>query len=237
MTIVAHGLGGSLAETRPLAGGLAGTRVFAAARGHGATPLGDEPVTYEVLARDLAALADAHGATRALGVSMGAGALLSLLAGAPSRFDRLVLFLPAALDAPRTGAAARRAPALAAALEAGDVDAVTACVAAELPAGLGGPAAAYVRARTSFLLASPGVAAVLRALLVQTPVRDRTQLAAVTAEVLVIAQEGDDLHPASVARQLVDVLPRARLVVFDRPGAVFRERARLREEIVGFLHG
>jgi len=211
--------------------------VFAAARGHGATPLGDEPVTYDVLARDLAALADAHGATRALGVSMGAGALLSLLAADPGRFERVVLFLPAALDAPRGDAAARRTAALAAALERRDREAVAACVAAELPGDLGAPAAAYVRARTSFLLASPGVAAVLRALPAQAPVPDRTALSAVTAQVLVLAQEGDDLHPAQLSRELAGVLPHARLVVFDRPGAVFRERARLRDEVVGFLDG
>ena len=133
--------------------------------------------------------------------------------------------------------AARRTAALAAALERSDPDAVAACVAAELPGDLGAPGAAYVRARSAFLLASPGVAAVLRALPAQAPVRDRTLLSAVRAEVLVLAQEGDELHPAQLARELVGVLPRARLVVFDRPGAVFRERARLREEVVGFLDG
>ena len=45
---------------------------------------------------------------------------------------------------------------------------------------------------------------------------------------LLLAQEGDPLHPAQVARELAAVLPRARLVVFDRPGVVFRERERLR---------
>ena len=209
--------------------------MFAAARGHGRTPLGDEPVTYDVLGRDLAALADAHGATRALGVSMGAGALLSVLAREPRRFERVVLVLPAALDGVRRDRAVRRTAALAQALEDRDRDAVAACVAAEVPADLGRQAAAYVRARTAFLLASPGVAAVGRALLLAPPVPDRRVLAAVGSEVLLLAQEGDDLHPAEVARELAAVLPRARLVVFDRPGMVFRERARLREEVVGFL--
>lgn len=54
-------------------------------------------------------MADAHGATQALGVSMGAGALLWLLAREPARFSRVVLLLPAALDGPRTDAAALRA--------------------------------------------------------------------------------------------------------------------------------
>ncbi len=235
--MLAHGLGGSLAETRPLGGGLSGTRVYPAARGHGRTPLGDEPVTYAVLGRDLLEVADAHGASRALGVSMGAGALLSLLAGRPGRFARVVLFLPSALDGPRTDAAATRVAALADALEARDREAVTALVARDVPTELGAPAQAYVRARAAFLLASPGVAAVLRALPAEAPVPDRDLLRAVSADVLVLAQEGDPLHPAQTARELAAVLPNARLVVFDRPGAVFRERRRLRELVVGHLEG
>jgi pimeloyl-ACP methyl ester carboxylesterase len=68
-------------------------------------------------------------------------------------------------------------------------------------------------------------------------VPDRTALAAVSADVLVLAQEGDPLHPADVGRQLAAVLPRARLVVFEHPGVVFRERARLRELISSHLAG
>ena len=235
VTVVAHGLGGSIRETRPLVGGVAGSRVFYAARGHGSSPLGPEPVTYDLLGRDLGAVAAEHGATRALGVSMGAGAVLSLLAREPARFERVVLFLPAALDRPRDPAGAARAGDLATALEAHDRERVGALVAAELPPDLPGPVRAYVRARTDFLLASPGVAAVLRSLPGSRPVDDRGALGAVSAEVLVLAQEGDALHPAQVARDLAAVLPEARLEVFDRPGVVFRERARLRELVVGFL--
>lgn len=186
VTVVAHGLGGSIAQTRPLAGGLPGTRVHYAARGHGASPLGEEPVTYELLRRDLLAVADAVGATQAL--------------------------------------------------EAADRPAIEALVAAEVPADLPpGPVAAYVKARSAYLLASPGVAALLRTLPLVSPVPERTLLVAVQTRVLVLAQEGDPLHPAQVARDLVAVLPRARLVVFDRPGTAFRERARLRELVVDFL--
>lgn len=69
-----------------------------------------------------------------------------------------------------------------------------------------------------------------------SPVADRSALGAVSADVLVLAQEDDDLHPAQVARELVGVLPRARLVVFDRPGVVFRERPRLRALVSAFLN-
>lgn len=215
-----------------------GTRVFYAARGHGGSPLLDGPYDYDALGADLEQVADAHDATRALGVSMGAGALLSLLGRRPDRFTRVVLFLPAALDRPRTDAAVRRLAALAEALAAGDDDAVHDQVLAELPAYLrDAPAvAAYARTRTAYLLASPGVAAALRALPEVTPVPDRSALAAVTADVLLLAQEADPLHPAQVARDLAAVLPRARLVVFDRPGVVFRDRARLRAQVTAFLN-
>lgn len=237
VTVAAHGLGASIAETRPLLGGVSGTRVFYAARGHGGSPLPEEPFDYAALGRDLAQVADEHGATRALGVSMGAGALLALLARCPERFERVVLFLPAAIDRPRTDEAVRRVADLAAALDAGDPVEVERQVLAELPVDLRAEPVvqAYARTRADFLRASPGVAVALRALPEVTPVGDRSALAAVSAEVLLLAQEGDPLHPAQVARDLAAVLPRARLVVFDAPGVVFRERSRLRAEITGFL--
>lgn len=239
VTVAAHGLGASIAETRPLLGGVTGTRVFYAARGHGGSPLPDEPLDYAALGRDLEQVADEHGATQALGVSMGAGALLSLLARQPARFERVVLFLPAALDRPRTDAAVRRTGALAEALSAGETGAVERLVREELPADLRDlPAVvSYARTRAAYLLDSPGVTVALRALPGVTPVADRSALSAVTADVLLLAQEGDPLHPAQVARDLAAVLPRARLVIFDQPGVVFRERTRLRAEISAFLNG
>jgi 3-oxoadipate enol-lactonase len=238
VTVAAHGLGASIAETRPLLGGVTGTRVFYAARGHGGAPLPDEPYDYAALARDLAAVSDAAGATRALGVSMGAGTLLSLLAGAPDRFERVVLLLPAALDTARTDPAVRRTAALAAALAAGQSEQVERLVLAELPSELRGlPAVrAYAAARAAYLLRSPGVPVALRSLPGCTPVDDRSRLATVSAQVLLLAQEDDPLHPAQVSRDLAAVLPRARLVVFAQPGVAFRERARLRAEITGFLN-
>ena len=239
VTLAAHGLGASIAETRPLLSGAAGTRVFPAARGHGASPLPGGAVDYAALAADLLSVADETGATQALGVSMGAGTLLRLLSASPDRFGRVVLFLPAALDAPRTDAAVLRLEALADALRAGDPAAVEREVLLELPPDLRDTSVArtYVATRARFLLASAGVAQALRDLPADTPVADRSTLGAVSADVLVLAQEGDALHPAQVARELVGVLPKARLVVFDRPGVVFRERGRLRSLVSGFLNG
>jgi pimeloyl-ACP methyl ester carboxylesterase len=234
VTVAAHGLGASVAETRPLLSGVEGRRVFYAARGHdGDVPA---PFSYDDLGDDLLRVADEHGATRALGVSMGTGALWSLLARRPDRFERVVSFLPGALDRPRTDDAVRRFDVLTAALDRGDLPAVQQFVADEIPPDLRDAASAYISSRARFLLESPGIAVGVRSLPAVTPVPDRSVLAAVSADVLVLAQEGDPLHPAQVARDLAAVLPKARLVVFDRPGVVFRERARLRSLIRDFLN-
>ena len=216
---------------------MAGTKVLYDARGHGRSALPPGPLDYDVLGRDLEAVADAHGATGVLGVSMGAGAALSLLARRPDRFARAVLVLPAAIDRPRTDEAVRRMSLLADALDAGDAVAVGQAVLDEVPPDLRGlpGVAAYVRGRAAHLLASPGVALAVRALPQVTPVRDRSALGAVSAEVLLLAEGGDPLHPAQVARELSAVLPRARLVVLDRPGMVLRVRARIRDLVAGAL--
>lgn len=234
VTVAAHGLGASVAETRPLLSGVSGTRVFYAARGHcGDVP---PPFTYADLGADLLAVADEHGATRALGVSMGAGALLSVLSRQPARFEKAVLFLPGALDSPRKDDAVRRFAALVSAVDARDLAGVQDFVRAEIPADLRNRAAAYIDTRARFLLDSPGIAVGVASLPGVTPVADRSFLAVVATEVLVLAQEGDPLHPAQVARDVAAVLPTARLVVFDRPGVVLRERGRLRSLITDFFN-
>jgi pimeloyl-ACP methyl ester carboxylesterase len=167
---------------------------------------------------------------------MGAGALLSVLARHPARFERVVLFLPGALDKPRTDDAVRRFDALVTALRDGDLAGVRDFVSGEIPADLRERSAAYIDTRSRFLLDAPGIAVGVASLPGVTPVPDRSALAAVAAEVLVLAQEGDPLHPAQVGREVAAALPKARLVVFDQPGVVLRERRRLRGLITDFLN-
>jgi len=101
-TVFAHGVTGSIQTTRPFGSGVMGSRTFFHFRGFGASAPAAKPLTYPTLEADLRGVADHVGATQALGVSMGAGALCSLLASTPLRFERLVFALPAALDRPRT---------------------------------------------------------------------------------------------------------------------------------------
>ena len=129
VTVFAHGLAAGIAETRPLGSGVAGRRAFFHFRGHGRSDAPPGPWTYGDLSRDLRAIADLSGATRALGASLGAGALCKLLTESPERFTHAVFFLPAVLDEPRAQAARTRLGGLLAALESGEVSTVADVVA------------------------------------------------------------------------------------------------------------
>lgn len=218
VTLFAHGLGGSIAETRPLATGLSGTRVLMHFRGHGdSAPLADG-WDYPLLAEDLLAVADAVGATRAVGLSLGAGALLNLVAARPDRFDRLAFVLPAALDRSRSDGATERLRRLASAMRTGDVARLTELLLAEVPEEIRGERAPQVlvarRARQLAFSEPPEPRGDAR------PLESLGQLVPVRAPSLVLAQEGDDLHTASVAVTLADALPNAELAVLP-PGGVF----------------
>jgi 3-oxoadipate enol-lactonase len=233
VTVFAHGLGNGIADTRPLSSGVPGTRVFFHFRGHGRSSAPGGAWTYADLAADLAAVADRFAAGQALGASLGAAALCRLVAQWPQRFERLVFFMPAVLDEPRSPAAARRWSAL----RAGGV-AARAAIVAEVPEALRGTRAAreYLRARLDQLDRHP-LAPGLAALPAQAPVADRTALAAVRAPALVIGCHGDELHPVRVAQRLAESLGNASLHVYPEPGVLWTARADLRRRLGTFLAG
>jgi len=237
VTVFAHGLGGSIGDTRPLGSAVHGRKVFFHFRGHGRSAAPSGHWTYADLARDLRAVADLSGATQALGVSLGAGALARLVADNPTRFTRLVFFLPAVLDEPRPAAAQQRIVTLLEAIESGDAATVADVVSQEAPAQVRNTPAvwAYLRQRLDQLMRD-GLAEGLASLPEQVVVDDRAALAAVTVPALVIGCRGDELHPVAVAEQLAEALPNATLHVYDRPGVVWTQRADLRQRISGFLN-
>lgn len=237
VTVFAHGLAGSIAETRPLSSGVAGTRAFLHLRGHGASSAPETDWTYPALAGELRAVADHVEATRALGVSLGAGALTALVARAPDRFQRLVLFLPAALDRPREDAALRRLETMADLVDDRDTEGVARLLLAEQPAALRVRAdvTTWVRRQARVLVGTP-VSRALRELPSQHPLTDRAELTAVAASVLVIAQEQDEAHPVWVAEQTAAAFPAGRLHVFGPGGALWTHRRELRTLIAGFLN-
>jgi pimeloyl-ACP methyl ester carboxylesterase len=238
VTVFAHGLGGSIVDTRPLASGVTGTRVFFHFRGHGATTAPLTQWTYADLADELLAVADHVGASQALGVSMGAGALLRVLSRDPARFERAVFFLPAVIDSLPDDAPYARVDRLADVVESGDATALTDLLLADQPDGVRDlpQALDYVRGRAE-ALAGTDVAHALRTISRATAIDDRSALARVDTPSLVVGQQGDPVHLPVIAEELAAALPDARLHIFPESGAIWLARTQLRELIAGFLNG
>ena len=218
VTVFAHGLGGSSAETRPLAARTSGTRVLLDFRGHGdSEPLGDG-WDYDLLADDLLRVAGAAGATRAVGLSVGSGALLRALTRDPHRFTRVAMVMPAALDRTRDDGAIVEIRRLGKAIDEQDVDTVTELLLAELPHGLRSRRGVrlLLGRRARQLVARPAP----RPRIADRPVPDRSLLAAVTASALVVAQQQDPLHSLELAIELAAAFSHSSLLTVP-PGGVF----------------
>jgi pimeloyl-ACP methyl ester carboxylesterase len=239
VTVFAHGLAGSVAETRPFGGGVRGTRVFFHFRGYGESPPPPPHWSYDDLAADLAEVADATDASRAVGVSLGAGAILRLLAQHPQRFERLVLVLPAALDRPRPAAVCRRLVAAADAVEAGDLGGLRDAVLAMQPSTVRArPEVVAWAERQARRLVGTSVAQAFRAFADASPLgpSGRRALAACHAPTLVLGHEADDAHPVAVAEEVAAALPRGEVEVYAGGSLLWDHRAAVRERVSAFLN-
>ncbi len=218
VTVFAHGLAGSVSETKPLAMPLKGTRVLFNFRGHGGSDALADGWDYDLLADDVRVIADHVGATGACGLSLGAGAILRLLTQTPHRFERLAFVMPAALDQPWTDGAIVRLRELGAAIEKGDRERLTEVLMSEVPEHLRELRVTRILlARRAAELAAMTPPAPAR---VDVPVPNLDALAAVAAPSLVLAQRGDRLHNVEVATRLSDALPHSVLHTLE-PGGVF----------------
>ena len=237
VTVFAHGLGGDIAGTRPLGSGVGGRRVFFHARGHGRSDAPVGPWSFGDLAHDLRTIADLSGATRAVGVSMGAAALCRLLSETPDRFERIVLYLPAPLDGTRPAAAEDRVERLLAAVESGEAASIAAAVELELPPSVRNTATGwgYLRQRVE-QLQRDGLAAELTTLWHEPAVLDEPALRRFRGRALVLGCQGDEVHPAAWAERVADLLPQAQLHVYDRPAVLWTNRRELRDRISAFLN-
>lgn len=234
VTLVAHGLGATEGEARIPASGLRGTRVVVTLPGHGAAE--DAPVgywNYGRISSDLAEIAEQVGATRAVGVSLGAGALTRLAAQQRDRFERLALLLPATLDAPRDVPATWNFERLAQGVDAAATDGGTSLrelIATDLPDGV--DVGDYVEQRAAALLRLRDALATLPE---QSAVPDLAPLTQFGGEVLVVAATDDPLHPTPVARATAGAFPKARLEVLPSAAPLLTHRRALRTLLVGFL--
>lgn len=223
VTVFAHGLGGSVAETRPLAARVAGTRVLLDFRGHGESAGLEDGWDYDLLADDLLTIADAVGASQAVGLSLGSGALLRALSRDPARFQKVAFVLPAAIDSSRRDGATQRLLRLGAAIDRQDARSAADILLAELPHAVrerrGIDALVLRRARQLVTKPAPSPRTEDR------PLRDRSVLAQISAPALVLAQLDDALHPSDLATELAAELPASELVVLPE-GGVFWTAAR-----------
>lgn len=235
-TVFAHGLGSSIKHTRPFGSGVTGRRVFFPFRGHGSSATRDGPWSYAELAAELVDVADRTGATRAVGISLGAGALLRVLAERPDRFERAVMCLPAVIDRrdDRSGARFARLAELA---RVDDRAGLARMLLAEQPAAVRAqpPVRVWVRDQVD-LLTRPDVVRGLIELPGRRPIEDRAELAGLAVPVLIVAAAGDPAHPVSVAEELAAVLPSARLEVVGAGGLLWKHRAEVRTAISTFLN-
>ena len=237
VTVFAHGLAGDISGTRPLGSAVTGRRVFFHFRGHGRSDAPPGPWSFADLAADLDAVAGLTGATRAVGVSMGAAALCRLLAEAPGRFERVVLYLPAPLDGGRPTASALRLDRLIASVESGEAAMIADAVEQEIP-----PSVRDTPAGWSFLrqrveqLQRDGLAPEITSVWSAPALPDEAALKAFTGRALVLGCLGDEVHPAAWAERIAGLLPGADLEVYDRPAVLWNNRTALRERISEFLN-
>ena len=211
VTCFVPGMAQTTAETRPFGSGVLGSRVFLDLRGQGlstAPPAKNaRDWTYQALADDVDAVVTATRATSALGVSLGAGALLDLVVRQPGLFDRLVLALPAAIDQPRSSEAIALADGIADAVDANDPVALRRLL-LELqpPATRSRTDVGLWARRHAAEIGGTTVSRLLRTLPRCVPVPDPGQLRAIEIPVLVLGQREDPLHPVAVAEQLGSLL-------------------------------
>jgi pimeloyl-ACP methyl ester carboxylesterase len=233
VTVFAHGLGGSSVETRPLATRTPGTRVLLTFRGHGNSDTIDGGWTYDDLADDLAAVADEFGATGAVGLSLGAGALLRLLTREPARFERLAFVLPAALDESRDDLATARLLRLADALIAGDEAQVVRLLLDDVPPAVrnrGGTKLLVDRRARQLMGTSPPYPRGT-----DSPLIHLDALSRVTTPALVVGQVDDALHPSAVAERLVAALPQAELLLLEAGGVFWTATRRVQDALAAHL--
>lgn len=240
VTLYVHGLAGSIGETRTFASGVPGTAAFMHLRGHGDTRGMDGRWDRAALAADVRAVTDHVGADQAVGVSLGAFALLGLLAESPDRLVRAVALLPprAVVDATPDRWVRDAWSSLAGHLAEGRVgDAAEGLLAMQPAAVRALPQARehYAGAAKRLVGWGPGFVDALRALAATGAPIAPDALRAIETSMLVVGQHGDRLHPVETAARLADALPNADYLDLGDVAVPWSGRQRLRSALAEFL--
>ena len=239
VTVLAHGLTNSCHELAPFTPLVPGTKVRFCFRGHGhSRTLPDAGFGFADFANDLEAVADAYGATCAVGTSLGAGAISNLLTRRPDRFERIVFLLPAGLDRPFLYKERFRHTAWL--IEGKEPDEALEAILSD-PERAGG----YLdmpwrieldKARWEHV-EPDSLARAIRGVIEDFPVSDRELLRAVTAPVLLVCVDDDPIHPIELGRILAGLMPNAELVEFGNVDELFSAIPALVQRVTAFLSG
>ncbi len=234
VTILAHGLTNSCRELAPFTPSLGGTAVRFCFRGHGHSSAPERGYRYADLASDLDAVARAYGARNAVGTSMGAGAIMTVLEHDPARFERIVMLLPASLDVPFEDPA--RFDAIADLLATFPKDEAIERILAMTPERY--ERAPWLEELDLLLWADMnpvGVARAIREVTRDISISDRELLRKVEAPVLLICRERDSIHPAELGRILHDLLPHSDLITVPSEEELIASIPMLVERVRAFL--
>jgi 3-oxoadipate enol-lactonase len=237
VTVFAHGLMNSCNELASLTPMAPGTAVRFCFRGHGHSSTPDHGYGFADFARDLDAVAAAYAATRAVGTSLGAGAITNLLARDPARFERIVLLLPAALDTPIADHSEfdRVADLLETLPKQQAIERIVSEMEQQQPGRAPGPREMDLALWRD--LNPTGVARAIRGVVRDVAISDRELLRRVEAPVLIICRERDSIHPAELGRILAGLLPNAELLVLGSEAELFEALPELVVRVIGFLAG
>jgi 3-oxoadipate enol-lactonase len=220
-----HGLTSTYRDFEIFAPFLPGTKVMFDFRGHGDSecpPPGS--YTTEDFAQDLNAVAKEYEATCAAGVSLGAGAIMRLLATQPDRFEKMILLLPGRV--PVHPQVRERLFHLADLLERTSVEETADVIVAEEEAAGAYdnfPASKQFRRDALLRMNRAGIPNAIRECIDDPPVTDPDLVRRTHAPTLVIGQDNDLLHDSDIARELGRLLPNAELHVFEDQFGLLRD--------------
>jgi pimeloyl-ACP methyl ester carboxylesterase len=239
VTVFAHGLTNNADELAIFTPMLSGTKVRFDFRGHGQSEApGEGAYRFADFARDLRAVSDAYGATRAVGTSLGAGTLLRLMVEDPDRYDRVVFVLPAGLDRPFEHR--DRYLPMAEALESKPLEAAIDTILSDPQRTAGYVAAPWLETydRMNFdRINAVGVARAIREVTLDWPVSDRILLRDVDTPALIVCRDGDPVHPLVVGEIMADLLPNAELIAYPDGVSMFMDIPNLVPRVAAFLAG
>lgn len=230
LVVFGHGLMGNIEQVTPP--GVDLSRVYGRvrlltydARGHGHShgPEDHALYTWESLGLDMAALIEHAGEEAAIvgGASMGAATALWMAVEQPQRVRALAILMPPPLGGPEYQTpeeknAIAALEMLSMAVQAGGIE-QTIAFARNLPGFASSPEEAETKAEWLRAQNPLTLKYAIRGL-VQSAFHHPDDYARISAPAVIVAHEGDPLHPVRAAKLLADKIPGSELIVAPEPG-------------------